>query len=71
VSFFIFLLGGQVELLPGLVMAAGNASGAWVASRLSVKKGAGWVRSLLVVFALLAALKMLGVLDFLWNMIAG
>lgn len=71
VSFFIFLFNGQVEILPGLVMAAGNASGAWVASRLSVKKGAGWVRSLLVLFALLAALKMLGVLDFLWNLIAG
>jgi len=71
ISLGIFFANGQVALLPGLVMAVGNASGAWVASRMSVKKGAGWVRSFLVAFAALASLKLLGLLDFLWGLLAG
>ena len=40
-----------------------------VASVLSVKKGVAWVRGFIVVIALLAALKLLGLLDLLWNLI--
>ncbi|MHC4944741.1 MAG: sulfite exporter TauE/SafE family protein [Planctomycetota bacterium] len=65
----IFFAHGQVALVPGLVMAVGNAAGAWTASVLSVKKGAGWVRNFLLAAALLAALKLLGVLDLLWNLL--
>jgi uncharacterized membrane protein YfcA len=61
----VFFINDQVVLLPGLVMAVGNATGAWTASRLSVKKGAGWVRNFLLAAALLAALKLLGLLDLL------
>jgi len=70
-SFLIFFASNQVALLPGLVMAVGNAAGAWTASVMSVKKGAAWVRSFLIAAALLAALKLLGVLDALWNLVAG
>jgi len=71
VSLVIFFANGQVDLLLGLVMACGNAAGAWIASVLSVKKGAGWVRAVLIAAALLAALKLLGVLDLLWGVVAG
>jgi uncharacterized membrane protein YfcA len=70
-SLAVFLLHGQVRFLPGLVMAVGNASGAWFASVLSVKKGAAWVRTFLIAAALLAALKLLGVFDILWSVFFG
>jgi uncharacterized membrane protein YfcA len=71
VSLVIFFLNDQVVILPGLVMACGNAAGAWVASVLSVKKGAGWVRAVLIAAALLAALKLLGALDAAWGILTG
>lgn len=70
-SIIVFAAHRQVWIVPGLVMAAGNAAGAWVASVTSVKKGAAWVRSVLVVAAFGAALKLLGVLDFLWGLLVG
>ena len=63
----LFFLHGLVELVPGLVLAVGNASGAWTASVLSVKKGVAWVRVFLVIAAFLASMKLLGVLDLLWD----
>ena len=54
----VFLLAGQVDVMLGLVLAAGNSTGAYVAARLAVKKGATWVRWVLVVAALAAAIRM-------------
>ncbi len=58
-SFLIFFINGQVDIVLGLVMAIGNAAGAWTASVLSVKKGSSWIRIFLVAAAFLAALKLL------------
>lgn len=55
----VFVLAGQVALLAGLVLAVGNMTGAWIASRLAVEKGAGWIRWVLIVAALAAAARML------------
>lgn len=55
----VFLLAGQVSIIAGLVLAAGNMTGAWVASRLAVEKGAGWIRWVVVAAALVAAARML------------
>ncbi|MCD6550765.1 sulfite exporter TauE/SafE family protein [Thermotoga sp.] len=49
ISLLIFIIGGKVNFLYGLVLALGNMTGAWIAANLSVKKGAKWVRW--VVFA--------------------
>ncbi len=54
-----FIWAGQVHYLAGLVLAAGNMSGAWVAAHVAVEKGAGWIRWVLVVAAGVAALRML------------
>ena len=54
----VFLLAGQVDLLLGLVMAAGNVSGAYTGARLAVEKGAGWARWVLVTAAVGAAIRM-------------
>jgi uncharacterized membrane protein YfcA len=55
----VFLLHGQVVLLAGVVLGIGNATGAFVAARLAIKRGAGWIRWVLLVAALGAAAKML------------
>lgn len=59
VALGLFVLAGQVDFGLGLVLAAGNSTGAWVSARLAVRKGAGWVRWVLVVAALGAAVRML------------
>jgi uncharacterized membrane protein YfcA len=58
-TLLLFWQAGQVAWLIGLVLAAGNVSGALLASWLAVKKGAGWIRWVLVVAALAAAARML------------
>ena len=55
----VFLIHGQVVLLYGAVLGIGNATGAFLAARLAIKKGAGWIRWVLLVAALGAAAKML------------
>ncbi|MEM8885729.1 MAG: sulfite exporter TauE/SafE family protein, partial [Planctomycetota bacterium] len=55
----IFVWQGQVRWIPGLILAAGNMTGAWIAARMAVKKGAPWVRVFVVVAAVIAATKLL------------
>lgn len=55
----VFLMAGQVALLAGGVLAIGNMTGAWIASRLAMAKGAGWIRWVVVIAALAAAARML------------
>lgn len=59
VALVFFAGASQVDLAVGLVLAIGNSSGAWMASRLAVRRGAGWIRWLLVVVAIGAAIRML------------
>jgi hypothetical protein len=55
----IFVWHGQVDWLLGLVLAAGNASGGWVASHLAVKKGHHWIKRFVSATVLLLAIKLL------------
>lgn len=55
----VFGLQGQLWLAHGLVLAAGNMTGAWLAARMAIKRGAAWVRVVVVVAALLAIVKLL------------
>ncbi len=55
----LFASADQVDLGVGLVLGSGNMAGAWIASNLAVKKGAGWIRWVLIVAAIAAALRML------------
>ena len=54
----VFLFAGQVDLLLGLAMAAGNVSGTYTGARLAVEKGAGWARWVLIVAAVGASVRM-------------
>jgi hypothetical protein len=55
----VFGLRGQLWIAEGLVLACGNMGGAWIASRLAVKRGATWVRVVVVIAAIGAVLKLL------------
>jgi hypothetical protein len=61
----IFVLNDQVNWTVGLTLALGNMSGAWVAARMAVKRGAVFVHWLLVVVLVLSAGYLLGVGDLL------
>jgi uncharacterized membrane protein YfcA len=67
-ALFVFVLNDQVEWLPGLVLAAGNMLGAWVAARMAVEKGAGFVRWTLIAVIVVSAIVLLGVSDFVAQM---
>jgi len=57
----VFIWHGQVDYKLGLILALGSMAGAFVASRLSVKKGAGFVRYIMIVVVSVASLKLLGI----------
>jgi uncharacterized membrane protein YfcA len=56
----VFILNDQVRWSVGLVLAAGNMSGAWVASRMAVKRGAVFVRWVLIAVVVVSAILLLG-----------
>ena len=60
-SFLIFVFSGKVDWVAGLILAAGNGTGAYIGSSFSVAKGDKWIRAALVVIVLVMAGKLLGV----------
>jgi len=58
-SITIFMLTGNVKWSYGLMLAAGNATGAWWSAKLSVRKGEKVIRIVLLVAMLIMALKLL------------
>lgn len=51
----VFIAYGQVRWGIGLLLAVGNAAGAWLAARMAVGLGAGFVRWVLIVIVTLSA----------------
>jgi len=58
-TLLVFVLDGKVLLAEGLVLACGNMGGAWIASRLAVKRGGPWIRWVIALAALGAITKLL------------
>lgn len=58
-ALIVFAGASQVDLGLGLVLAAGNSTGALISSRLALRRGAGWIRWFLIVAAVGAAIRML------------
>mgnify|MGYP000005421288 CR=1 FL=1 len=54
----VFVLNDRVIWLVGLVLAIGNGTGAWIASRISVDKGDGFIKTFLVVMVVIMAIKL-------------
>lgn len=55
----VFILNDQVRWELGLLLASGNALGAWVAARMAIARGAPFVRWTLIVILTLASITML------------
>jgi uncharacterized protein len=64
-ALLVFILHHQVDYKIGLVLAAGNMLGAWIGSKAAVKKGAGFVRYILIIALVLSSAKLFGLLDFI------
>jgi len=62
-ALFVFILNDQVNWAFGLVHAIGNVIGAMVAARMAVKKGAEFVRWVIVAFIVITAADLIGVID--------
>lgn len=58
VALLLFARAAQVDWGVGAVLAAGQMTGAWIAARLAVKKGAAWIRWVLVAAAIVAAVRL-------------
>ncbi|EID74043.1 sulfite exporter TauE/SafE family protein [Imtechella halotolerans] len=54
----LFIINDAVDYLLGFVLAIGNASGAWFASRWSVKKGDSFVKGFLLITIAVLAIKL-------------
>ncbi|MDF0717311.1 sulfite exporter TauE/SafE family protein [Muricauda sp. 334s03] len=54
----VFAFNDKVDWKLGLILAIGNGSGAWFASRFSVNKGDGFIKTFLVIAVVLMAIKL-------------
>ncbi|MDX1829811.1 MAG: sulfite exporter TauE/SafE family protein [Lutibacter sp.] len=55
---YVFAINDKINWQIGLELAIGNAIGGWFASRLSVKKGDGFVKKFLIVAVVVLAIKL-------------
>jgi uncharacterized protein len=56
----VFVFNDQVRWGLGLLLASGNAAGAWLAAHMAVRRGAGFVRYVLITIIALAAIALFG-----------
>jgi len=61
-ALLVFLFTNNVNWKFGLCMAAGNAFGAWWSAKVSVKRGEGVIRIVLVVLILMMSLRLLNII---------
>jgi hypothetical protein len=61
----VFGLNGQVVWEVGILMGLGTMPGAWVASHMAVKRGAPFLRWVLVAVVVVSALDLFGILQLL------
>ena len=54
----VFAANDKVNWVMGLILAIGNGSGAWVASRITVDKGDGFIKIFIVVMVVVLSLKL-------------
>lgn len=60
-SLGIFIYHGQVNILAGLILAAGNMLGAWIGAHFAIKGGAKYVRYVLIIALVIVILNLFGV----------
>jgi uncharacterized protein len=60
VALFIFYMNDQVDFFWGLILALGNMTGAFLATKMAVRKGSSFVRYVLLLIIFLASVHLLG-----------
>ncbi len=65
----IFIYNGQVNFVAGLLLAAGSTVGSFIASRVAVGWGVKFVRVVLMIVVIVAAINFLGIYDFVCEFI--
>jgi uncharacterized membrane protein YfcA len=63
-ALLVFIINGQVNYLYGIILSAGSIVGALIASYLAVKKGAGFIRVVIILSVLLTILQITGLVNF-------
>jgi len=58
VALLLFARAAQVDWTVGAVLAIGQLSGAWIAAKLAIARGAAWIRWVLVAAAIVAAVRL-------------
>lgn len=63
-ALFVFIIDGKVNYLYGLILSVGSIIGALIASHLAVKKGAGFIRAVIIASVILTILQISGIVNF-------
>jgi uncharacterized protein len=63
-ALLVFMIDGKVNYLYGFVLSIGSVIGALIASYLAVKKGAGFIRAVIVLSVILTILQVTGLVNF-------
>jgi uncharacterized membrane protein YfcA len=63
-ALLVFIINGQVNYLYGLILSIGSVIGALIASYLAVKKGAGFIRAVIILSVILTILQVSGLVNF-------
>ena len=58
-SLVVFICYNQVEWIPGLVVATGGILGAWLGARVALRKGIGFIKTILFAVLIASALKLI------------
>lgn len=59
VALLMFVVFGQVDWVPGLIMAVGNLAGGYVGAKLAIRKGRKLIFALLIVVMVATGLKLI------------
>ncbi len=60
----VFMINGQVHYMYGLLLSVGSVVGALIASYFAVKKGAGFIRAVIILSIILTVLQISGLINF-------
>jgi uncharacterized membrane protein YfcA len=63
-ALLVFIISGQVNYLYGLILSIGSVIGALIASYLAVKKGAGFIRAIIILSVILTIIQVSGLVNF-------
>lgn len=63
-ALLVFVIDGKINYLYGLILSAGSIIGALLASFLAVKKGAGFIRAVILASVILTILQVTGLVNF-------